>query len=191
LPGLALTPSDIIYNNPNAYYVIEMQNRILSECRKNHFELLIHPCNHQTADLEKELTNLINHSRIAGLVLTPPFSEMPGVSKMLDHMCLPYVRIISGRDGNNTKNSCILVNDHQAALTNTQHLIELEHRDIGFLCGGQEAWSHQPNETIAHQAVKLLIAKIQGRTKEYIEDKNLLQSFSLELVIRDSTGPLK
>ena len=50
-----------IYDNPNAYYVIDMQKGILSECKNNHFELLIHPCSHKSADLEKELTNLINH----------------------------------------------------------------------------------------------------------------------------------
>lgn len=275
-----------IYDNPNAYYVIDMQNGMLSECRQNHFELLIHPCNHLAADLEKELTNLINHSRIAGVVLTPPFSEMPGVSKMLDKMGLPYVRIISGTENKKANDSCILVNDHQAAYSITQHLIELGHRDIGFLCGGKEhrssierlegyqaalidggikplkklvvdgeysfdsgvkgakkllskenrpsaifasndeiaagalfaarlmgisipeelsiagfedspfsrqTWpklttAHQPNETIAQQAVSLLVAKIQGRSKDYVEEKQLLKGFCPELVVRDSTA---
>ena len=278
-----------IYDNPNAYYVIDMQNGMLSECRNNHYELLIHPCNHKAADLEEELTNLINHSRIAGVVLTPPFSEMSGVSTMLEQMQLPFVRIISGKEQSKINDSCILVNDHQAAFTITQHLIELGHREVGFLCGGHEhrstierlqgyqsalldkgiklkkrlvvegeysfdsgvkgtkkllsqnirpsaifasndemaagalfaarlmgisipeelsivgfedspfsrqTWpklttAHQPNQVIAQQAVSLLIAKIQGRSKEYIEEKSLLKSFSPELVVRDSTGPAK
>lgn len=278
-----------IYDNPNAYYVIDMQKGILSECKSNNFELLIHPCNHKSADIEQELKNLINHSRIAGVVLTPPFSEMPVVSKMLDTMRLPYVQIISGREQNKNNDSNILVNDHRAAYSITEHLIELGHKHIGFLCGGPEhrssierlegyqaalkdfnikprkrsvldgeysfnsgvegakkllsrkerptaifasndemaagalfaarlmgisipdelsivgfedspfsrqTWpklttAHQPNETIAQQAVTLLIAKIQGRSKKFIEEQNLLQSFSPELVVRESTGVLR
>mgnify|MGYP000722378208 FL=1 len=34
-----------IYDNPNAYYVIDMQNGILAACKKQGFELLIQPCN--------------------------------------------------------------------------------------------------------------------------------------------------
>ncbi len=32
-----------IYDNPNSHYVIDMQHGILSECREQGFELLIHP----------------------------------------------------------------------------------------------------------------------------------------------------
>jgi len=126
-----------IYDNPNAYYVIDMQKGILSECKNNHFELLIHPCDHQSDHLEEELINLINHSRLAGVVLTPPFSEMPKVAKLLDNMNLPFVRIISGTE-TKKESSCIYIDDHQAAYNITQHLIELGHRKIGFLCGGKE-----------------------------------------------------
>ncbi len=280
-----------IYDNPNAYYVIDMQNGILSQCKENNFELLIHPCDHQSSDFEQELINLINHSRIAGVVLTPPFSEMPSVAKLLDKLRLPYVQIISGRDGvggkvgTHDKDSSILVNDFQAAYRITQHLIELGHTCIGFLRGGDEhlssierlegyqtaleeanlkvkkrliipgeynfnsgvegakkllsrkdkptaifasndeiaagalfaarlmgisipddlalvgfenspfsrqTWpklttAHQPNDIIARQAANLLIAKIQGRSKDYIEQQGLLKSFSPELIVREST----
>lgn len=277
-----------VYDNPNAYYVIDMQHGILAGCQKNHFELLIHPCSHKSDDLELEFTNLINHSRLAGVVLTPPFSEMPSVSKMLDRLELKYVKIISGSKAKKNNKSSILVDDHHAAYTLTKHLIDLGHSDIGFLCGGMEHQSteerlegyrsalidsginprkrfvidgeysfdsgvqgaikllarnrrptaifasndemaagalfaarlegikipkelsivgfedspysrqtrpqlttaHQPNEVIALQAVNLLIAKIQGRSKEYIQENQLLKSFSPQLVVRGSSGIL-
>ena len=50
--------------------------------------------------------------------------------------------------------------------------------------------AHQPNEVIAKQAVNLLIAKIQGRSKEYIQEKQLLRGFSPQLVVRNSSGIL-
>lgn len=275
-----------IYDNPNAYYVIDMQNGLLSQCRQYNYELLIHPCNHQSADLENELINLINHSRIAGVVLTPPFSEMPNVASMLEKMELPFVRIISGVEKGKQAASCIFINDHEAAYSITQHLVDLGHKRIGFLCGGKEhhssierldgyqaaledngvrsnkqlviegeysfdsgvkgakkllgrknrptaifasndemaagalfaarlmgveipeelsivgfedspfsrqTWpklttAHQPNQFIAQQAANLLISKIQGHSIEQIEEKNMIRSFSPELVVRDSTG---
>ena len=67
-----------IYDNPNAYYIIDMQNGILDACKKQGFELLIHPCDAKEAHIFDEITNMIKRTRIAGILLTPPFSEMPG-----------------------------------------------------------------------------------------------------------------
>lgn len=127
-----------VYDNPNAYYVIDMQNGILSECRRQGYELLIHPCNHKSKSIVDELKALIFHSRIAGLVLTPPFSEMPSVVKALDEMDVEFVRIVSGTERGKHAQTCIFVDDHAAAYALTQHLIENGHRQIGFLCGGME-----------------------------------------------------
>ena len=33
-----------IYDNPNSNYVIDMQKGILTECRRQGYELVIHPC---------------------------------------------------------------------------------------------------------------------------------------------------
>ena len=42
-----------IYDNPNAYYVIDMQNGLLSECRQYKDELVMHPCNCVVARLHQ------------------------------------------------------------------------------------------------------------------------------------------
>jgi LacI family transcriptional regulator len=126
-----------IYDNPNAYYIIDMQAGILSECKKHHFELLIHPCDHRSESLNEELVNLIRHSRLSGVVLTPPFSEMPEVATLLEKMNLPFVRITSGNN-EKAEDSSIFIDDHKAAYRITEHLIELGHHDIAILCGGKE-----------------------------------------------------
>src|SRR5690606_4441493 len=69
-----------IYDNPNAYYVIDMQRGLLDACRKHGYELLIHPTNAKSPDIVQEVIDLVQHSRLAGLVLTPPFSEMPHIA---------------------------------------------------------------------------------------------------------------
>lgn len=130
-----------IYDNPNAYYVIDMQNGILAACKKQGFELLIHPCSSKSEDLLEEITNMIKHSRIAGLVLTPPFSEMPEFVKHILALEVDVVRIMSGDKVPDDLGLCIMVNDHEASKSITQHLIDLGHKDIGFIAGEAEHMS--------------------------------------------------
>ncbi|MBW8189430.1 LacI family DNA-binding transcriptional regulator [Neiella marina] len=127
-----------IYDNPNAYYIIDMQNGILSECRKQGFELVIHPCNSKSDGILDEIKEMIKQSRITGLVLTPPFSENDDVIAMLDQLDVRYVRIISGSGAEQDSDSCVMIDDHQAAQDITDHLIQLGHKDIAFIGGSDE-----------------------------------------------------
>ena len=43
-----------VYDNPNAYYIIDMQAGILASCRKQGFELLINPCDAQKENITEE-----------------------------------------------------------------------------------------------------------------------------------------
>jgi LacI family transcriptional regulator len=112
-----------------------MQNGILSACKRQGFELLIHPCNSKADNILDEITNMIRHSRIAGLVLTPPFSEMPEFVEHILSLDIDVVRIISGNVAPDSLAPCIMVNDLEASINITQHLIDLGHKNIGFIAG--------------------------------------------------------
>ncbi|SDZ94807.1 LacI family DNA-binding transcriptional regulator [Microbulbifer marinus] len=127
-----------IYDNPNAYYVIDMQNGILEACKARGYELLIHPSNSKSASVHDELKNLVEHSKIAGLVLTPPFSETQAVIDTVKSLNVDYVRIVSAAAAHDDEENCIQVDDSAAAYDITQHLLGLGHKRIGFLCGGEE-----------------------------------------------------
>ncbi|WP_299793898.1 LacI family DNA-binding transcriptional regulator [uncultured Shewanella sp.] len=138
--NLAATKSYVIgfiYDNPNAYYVIDMQNGILSSCKDLGYELLIHPCNAKADNICEELTKMVKHSRLAGLVLTPPLSEDPKILQALDKIDANYVRIIAGTEIDEETGLAVLVNDKHGAVSITQHLIELGHKNIAFLSGDQ------------------------------------------------------
>jgi LacI family transcriptional regulator len=127
-----------IYDNPNSHYVIEMQHGILAECQRNGFELLIHPVSaHQDAVVD-ELLQVASNSHVAGLVLTPPFSESPEVVDALSERGVQFVRIIAGDGEPDGRGPRVFVDDYQAAYGITEYLIGLGHREIGFL-GGEEA----------------------------------------------------
>ena len=130
-----------IYDNPNAYYVIDTQEGILSACKKQGFELLIHPCKAQKENITEEIVAMVKQARIAGLILTPPFSEMPEFVKRMIELGVKIVRIMSGDVAPDDLTPCIMINDRDAAQTITQHLIDLGHKQIGFLAGDAEHMS--------------------------------------------------
>jgi len=130
-----------VYDNPNAYYIIDMQEGILSACRQQGFELLINPCDSQQENITEDIINTIKHARVAGLVLTPPFSERPEFVKRITELDIKVVRIMSGDVAPDELSPCVMVNDRDAAQTITQHLIDLGHKKIAFIAGGAEHMS--------------------------------------------------
>ncbi|AQP98741.1 LacI family transcriptional regulator [Pseudoalteromonas aliena] len=127
-----------IYDNPNAYYIIDMQNGILNACKKHGFELLIHPCNAKEERIIDEITSMVKHTRIAGVMLTPPFSEMPLFVEQLAQLDVKIVRVLSGNTAPDNLTPCIMIDDKLASKTITEHLITNGHKRIGFLAGGAE-----------------------------------------------------
>ncbi|WP_426359303.1 LacI family DNA-binding transcriptional regulator [Pseudocolwellia sp. HL-MZ19] len=124
-----------VYDNPNAYYVLDMQNGILEECRARGYELVIHPCSANNEFIIEELTQMIKHSQLAGLIISPPLSEMSEVLSVLDELNVTYIKIISSSGVNEETSPCVYVNDRDAAFDITEHLIEQGHTKIAFISG--------------------------------------------------------
>lgn len=138
LAGTSSFTVGLVYDNPNAYYVIDMQNGVLSRCKDEGYELVIHPCSYTDDNMEHDFKTMIKRSRLAGLVLTPPLSEQSSITNMLDELNIHYVRVLSGRPTDEDQDTCIYVNDYKAAYEITTHLLTLGHKNIGFICGDKE-----------------------------------------------------
>ena len=123
-----------IYDNPNSHYVIDMQHGILSECREQGFELLVHPVE-SDGDVAGELERLVRNGHIAGLVLTPPFSESAELIDALLDQGVAFVRILSASSAPDELGPCVYVDDFRAAHDITDYLLGLGHKRIGFLGG--------------------------------------------------------
>ena len=116
------TPSSIgfIYDNPNSHYVIDVQKGILDECRKQGFELVIHPCDSKSDEIKEEIRAMVKRSQIAGLVITPPLSEMPDIVQLLRELDIRFVRILSGSKAPDTLSPCVYIDDRKAGENITQ-----------------------------------------------------------------------
>jgi LacI family transcriptional regulator len=127
----------LLYDNPNPYYVIAMQSGVLSVCRETGYGLQIHPCDSSSKNLANEIVELVQHARLAGIVLAPPMSERQPLVDELVAQGIRLVRIVSAATDPQGGSACVYVDDRDAAYEITQHLIQLGHARIGFLWGGK------------------------------------------------------
>ncbi len=127
----------LLYDNPNPYYVIAVQNGVLSVCRETGYGLQIHPCDSTSPHLAREIIDLVQRARLAGLVLAPPMSERQELIDELAAQNIRLVRIVSAAADPQDGSACIYVDDRDAAYEITEYLIQLGHSRIGFLWGGK------------------------------------------------------
>ncbi|MHC9084152.1 LacI family DNA-binding transcriptional regulator [Luteimonas sp. RIT-PG2_3] len=128
----------LVYDNPNPYHIIGMQNGVLSACRETGFGLQIHPCDSTSPLLVEELIEFVQRSRLAGLVLTAPISERMDLIERLAARGIRMIRIIAAAEDPKDGHACVYVDDRDAAYEVTEHLIQLGHQRIGFLWGGEQ-----------------------------------------------------
>lgn len=155
----------LLYGSPSANYVIDIQEGVLSMCRPQGYDLLIHPCNHRDENITNEITDLVHQKRIDGVILTPPLSDNLNVINALKVLDVPMVRVAPTRN----KEICPYVetNDEEASYDMTCQLIAMGHTRIGFICGHPD-----------HLAVSL---RYEGYKAALIENKISLEVELVEL----------
>ena len=144
----------LLYDNPNPYYVIAMQNGVLSVCRETGYGLQIHPCDSSSPNLASEIVALVKHARLAGIVLAPPMSERQELVDELVAQGIALVRIVSAASDPQGGGACVYVDDRDAAYDITEHLIQLGHQRIGFLWGGKSHGSSWERHTGYEDALR-------------------------------------
>lgn len=127
----------LVYDNPNAYYIIAMQQGALAACDDLHFGLQMRPCNARAATLAEDLRDFVHRSRLSGLVLTTPVSEHMVALRKLAAFGIPFVRILSAARNPDDGYACVYVDDRDAAYAIVSHLLQLGHVRIGLLQGGK------------------------------------------------------
>lgn len=144
----------LVYDNPNPYHIIGVQNGVLAACRETGFGLQIQPCDSTSPLLAEALTEFVQRSRLAGLVLTAPMSERPELVAALTARGIALVRIIAATEDPGEGVPCVFVDDRDAAYAITEHLIQLGHQRIGLLMGGPAHRSSSERHAGYEQALK-------------------------------------
>ena len=129
----------LLYSNPSVAFLSEFLLGILSESSQSGAQLFIESCEGPegaTAALEK-----MKLAGCDGIILSPPLSDSTRVAKILQDMNMPFVGVAMARPDPNV--TCVTIDDFKAAAAMTRRLIELGHRDIGFIKGHPNAYASQ------------------------------------------------
>lgn len=123
----------LLYDNPSASYVANVQRGVIDMTRERGYDLLIHPCNYKDPALEQEVESLIRHSNADGIILTPPLSDDRKLTDLLDRLSTPYVRMAPAKSDKGS--SAVYTNDRDSVADLTRYLVSLGHKRIAFIIG--------------------------------------------------------
>lgn len=142
----------LLYDNPSAAYVLAMQEGVLERCEKEGYGLLIHPCDFKSNDLVDDILNLVQQSRVDGLILTPPLSDSRVLVEALETNDIQFVRVSPAAHHNS---GYVVSNESSAVEQLITNLVSLGHRRIGFIAGGSEHGASQWRLQGFQQAMKI------------------------------------
>lgn len=124
------------YEIPSSGYVVSIQEGALKACKARNYDLLIHPCVYEDRSIGDEITKLIEHSRLDGIVIAPPLSNMRPIIRAIEKTSTPFARISPG-DADN-KHATVMTNDREICARMTQYLAQLGHERIAFITGHRD-----------------------------------------------------
>ena len=159
--GLAFRKSfliGMIYDNPNAEYVVNMQNGALDSLRGSGFELVVHPCDSRNANYIDSVRAFVVQQRLHGVILVPRVSEDQALVDMLNEVGCRYARI--GAIELDDAAHMVTTNDREGAVEVARYLESLGHRHIGLITGPHRYLSARERgggfaETLRQRGVKL------------------------------------
>lgn len=123
----------LIYENPSANYIVDVQHGAMARCREQRFQLLSHQVTGRDEELERDVLGLVDQTHLDGLIVTAPLSESASLIRALDRRGLPFVRV-SPNDAEHPT-PYVDMDDQGAAREMTEYLLSLGHRRIGFIIG--------------------------------------------------------
>ncbi|MBI0476439.1 LacI family DNA-binding transcriptional regulator [Sphingomonas sp. MA1305] len=104
-------------------------------CAEHGYRMIVELVDTHSDHIERELLAAIAAIQPDGVILTPPHSENPLITRLLEEHRIAFARIGSRNAG---PGFAVAMDEAGAARIATEHLIALGHRRIGFIAGPDE-----------------------------------------------------
>jgi LacI family transcriptional regulator len=134
--GLAFRHSfliGLVFDNPTAQYIVNMQYGALDALRDSGFELVVHPCDSKQADYIEGIKRFVQRQKLYGVILIPRVSEDQALADALQELGIRYARIASVPLDEPTR--MVLTHDRRAGAEVAEYLESLGHRQVGLITG--------------------------------------------------------
>src|SRR5690349_8693006 len=96
LAGRSSNLIGLIYQNPSANYIVDLQKGALERCHTRGYRLLVHPCEGNDLSSVRDLAGLVLESHLDGVVLAPPLSDS---QEVLAELAKHRIRFVNGPPG--------------------------------------------------------------------------------------------
>src|SRR6185312_13069064 len=123
----------LVYDNPNASYIVNVLDGVLDGLKDSGFEVVVHPCDRFSADFIPGVRRFVQRHRLRGAILVPPISENADLAHALKELDCEHVRVASVLLDEASK--MVVANDREGAAEVANYLEALGHRHIGFIAG--------------------------------------------------------
>ncbi len=123
----------VVQDDPNAHVISALQRGIVETCSRHGYELVVHPVRFGDPEIAADVESFVRRSRVDGLIVLPPTSEIAAIPARLTQLGVPSVGIASV---SLPEYPCMLVSDERGATFELgRRLVELGHRRIALIEG--------------------------------------------------------
>lgn len=123
----------LLYYDPSAAFVGDVQQGATLRCREAGYHLVVESLHNDAPDLAQQVARMVSALQPDGMILTPPLCDNPKVLKALRENQTPYVLLSPARDVKGV--ASVRMDDAHAAEEITNLLISLGHERIAFIKG--------------------------------------------------------
>ena len=134
--GLAFRRSfmiGLVFDNPTAQYIVNIQYGVLDALRGTEFELIVHPCDSKSEGYVEGVRRFVMQQKLYGVILIPRVSEDQALADALRETGCRYVRVASIKL--DEPGHMLLTHDRLAGVEVANYIESLGHRDIGLITG--------------------------------------------------------
>ncbi len=128
----------LVYDNPNAQYIVNMQMGALDSMRGSGMELVVHPCDRNSDNFMEDVREFIEVQRLAGVILLPPIAEDRRLIALMEELDVPLIRVTARPGEENDppiRTPQIVSRDRAGCAMGAEHLAQLGHTRIGYVSG--------------------------------------------------------
>ncbi|MFC3551996.1 LacI family DNA-binding transcriptional regulator [Lysobacter cavernae] len=121
----------VLYSNPSAAYLNQFMLGVLEQGSQSGSQLLIEKCSGIRS--QRAATERLLAAGVDGVILPPPLCDSRSAVEELESAGVPVVAVATGSPMDGV--ASVRIDDYQGARAMTRYLLELGHRDIGFIKG--------------------------------------------------------
>ncbi len=121
------------YEFPSSYFVISLVEGIRRVCQEHGYQLVLFETEEKGSRMLLSLLEFIERERLDGLLLMPPMTDNDQLLVALDEEGVPYGRVLPGTSRRGMLD--VTTTDRAAGREMIDYLLELGHRNIGFISG--------------------------------------------------------